>query len=206
MNTDLRIDAYIEKAKPFAQPVLIHLRNLIHKGCPEVQETIKWGHPTFDYKGIFAGMAAFKNHAAFVLWKSKLLKDPHNYLQERANQGGEAMGNLGKITSLKDLPPDKVILDFIKQAKKLHDAGVKIPTRSKKEKPPVVVPDYFIEVLKHDKKALANFHAFSTSHKREYVEWITEAKTQETREKRMETALEWIAQGKGRNWKYKKNK
>lgn len=119
--TDPRIDTYIEKAQPFAQPIIIHLRNLIHKGCPEVQETIKWGHPTFDYKGIFAGIAAFKSHAAFILWKGKLLKDPKNYLQERANQGGEAMGNRRRITSLKDLPPDKVILDFIKQAKKLHD-------------------------------------------------------------------------------------
>lgn len=204
VKKDSRIDAYIAKAQPFAQPIIKHLRKLIHEGCPNVQETIKWGHPTFDYKGIFSRIAAFKNHAAFILWKGKLLNDPHNYLQERANQGGEAMGNLGRITSLKDLPPDKVILNFIKQAKKLHDEGVKLPVKPKKEKQELLVPDYFITALKRSKKALANFEEFSPSNKREYVLWITEAKTEATRKKRMETALEWIAEGKSHNWKYER--
>ncbi len=201
---DPRIDTYIAKAQPFAQPILKKLRTLIHEGCPEVEETIKWGMPSFDYKGAFCSMAAFKQHAVFGFWKGSLIKDKHNFLQERANQGGEAMGNMGRVTSLQDLPPDKVIIDFVKQAKKLNDDGVKLPARAKKEKPPVVVPDYFREVLKHSEKALRNFDSFSPSHKREYVEWVTEAKTEETREKRMETALEWIAEGKGRNWKYQK--
>src|SRR5438874_9153330 len=110
---DNRIDAYIEKAQPFAKPILKHLRKLIHQACPEVQETIKWGMPSFDYKGPFVSMAAFKAHAVFGFWKARLLKDPHNYLGERAIDGGEAMGHLGRLTKLSDLPPDKVMLDFI---------------------------------------------------------------------------------------------
>lgn len=201
---DLRIDAYIAKAQPFAQPVLKKLRTLIHEGCPEVKETIKWGMPSFEYKGPFCSFAAFKQHAVFGFWKGALIKDKNNFLKERASQGGEAMGNMGRVTSMDDLPPDKVILDFIKQAKKLNDDGIKLPSRAKKEKPPVVVPDYFITALKRSKKALANFEVFPPSHKREYVLWITEAKTEATREKRMETALEWIAEGKGKNWKYER--
>jgi len=201
---DPRIDAYIAKSQPFAQPILKKLRTLIHEGCPEVQETIKWGMPSFDYKGAFCSMAAFKQHGVFGFWKGSLIKDKHNFIQKRANQGGEAMGNMGRITSLKDLPPDAVIIDYVKQAKKLNDDGVKLPSRTKKEKPPVVVPDYFTAALKRSKKAFVNFEAFPPSHKREYVEWITEAKTEETRERRMGIALEWIAEGKGRNWKYER--
>jgi len=204
VKKDPRIDTYIAKAQPFAQPILKHLRKLIHEGCPEVEETIKWGMPSFDYKGAFCSMAAFKQHAVFGFWKGTLIKDKHNFLQERANQGGEAMGNMGRVTSIKDLPPDEVIVDFVKQAKKLNDDGVKLPARPKKAKAELVVPDYFISALKRSKKAWAVFETFSPSHKREYVEWVTEAKTESTREKRMETALEWIAEGKSRNWKYER--
>ncbi|MCG3164591.1 MAG: hypothetical protein POELPBGB_00350 [Bacteroidia bacterium] len=204
VKKDPRIDAYIANAQPFAQPILKKLRTLVHKGCPEVEETIKWGMPSFDYKGAFCSMAAFKQHAVFGFWKGSLIKDKHNFLQERANQGGEAMGNMGRITSLKDLPPDSVIIDYVKQAKKLNDDNIKLPSRIKKAKPPVEVPDYFIAALKRSKKTLSNFESFSPSHKREYVLWITEAKTEATRVKRMETALEWIAEGKGKNWKYER--
>jgi uncharacterized protein YdeI (YjbR/CyaY-like superfamily) len=200
-KTDKRIDAYIEKAQPFAQPILKHLRKLIHEGNPEVEETIKWGMPSFDYKGPFFSMAAFKQHAVFGFMKSELIKDPKGYLQERKAQGGEAMGHGGRIESLKDLPPDKVMLDFIKQAKKLNDEGVKLP-RKIKPKVELVVPDYFMAAIKRNKAALKTFENFSTSQKREYVDWITEAKTDATREKRMDTAVEWMAEGKIRNWKY----
>ena len=114
------------------------------------------------------------------------------------------MGNLGRITGMKDLPPDKVIIDLIKQAKKLNDDDVKLPPRPKTEKKELVIPDYFTTALGKNKKALQGFEKFSPSHKREYVEWITEAKTEETRNRRMDTALEWIAEGKGRNWKYER--
>src|SRR5689334_12878262 len=111
--SDPRIDAYIEKAQPFSQPILKKLRQLIHTACPEVTETIKWGMPSFEYKGPMCGFAAFKQHCVFGFWKTKLIDDPKGYMQERSAQGGDAMGNLGRITSVKDLPPDKVLLDFI---------------------------------------------------------------------------------------------
>ncbi|MCX6275165.1 MAG: DUF1801 domain-containing protein [Bacteroidetes bacterium] len=117
---DKRIDAYISKAQPFAQPVLKKLRTLVHKACPEVTETIKWGMPAFEYMGPLLGFAAFKQHCVAGFWKHKLLKDPKGYLGERKNQGGEAMGNLGRMASVKDLPPDRAIIGFIKQAVKLN--------------------------------------------------------------------------------------
>jgi len=203
---DSRIDAYIAKAQPFAQPILKHLRELIHKGNPNVEEKIKWGMPSFDYKGPFCSMAAFKQHAVFGFWKSKLLKDEKKYLGDRFNAGGEAMGNLGRITSLKDLPPDKAIIDFVKQATKLNDEGVKLPVAPKKEKEKLVVPAYFLKEIKKNKKAFSFYEEFSPSKKREYVEWITGAKTEETRDKRMATSIEWIGEGKSLNWKYETKK
>lgn len=201
---DNRVDAYIEKSADFAKPILNHIRELVHKACPDVEETIKWSFASFDYKGPFFSMAAFKQHAVCGFWKYSLLNDPDGYLGERSNKGGEAMGNMGRITSIKDLPPDKVIIDLIKQAKKLNDDGIKLPPRKVKEKKEIVVPDYFTKALNKNKKAHTTFKNFSPSHKREYLEWITEAKTEETRNKRMATAMEWLAEGKGRNWKYER--
>lgn len=199
---DKRVDAYIAKAQPFAQPILKKLRGLIHKGNPEVQESIKWGMPSFDYKGLFCSFAAFKHHAVFGFWKYKLIKDPNGYLGEIFNKGGDAMGNLGRMTSIKDIPPDKYVIDFVRQAKKLNDEGVKMPPRVVKPKKDLVVPSYFTAALKKNKKAFAHFENFSPSAKREYVEWITGAKTEETRNSRMKLATEWISEGKKRNWKY----
>ncbi|MGH2567729.1 MAG: YdeI/OmpD-associated family protein [Bacteroidota bacterium] len=196
------VDAYIAKAQPFAKPILRQLRRLVHRACPEVKETIKWGMPSFEYKGPFCGMASFKQHAVFGFWKHKLIKDPKGYLQERSAQGGEAMGNLGRISSIRDLPPDSVILGLLKQAKKLNDEGVKIARPQPKKKKPLNIPTYVIAALKKNTKALATFEGFSYSNKKDYVEWITEAKTEETRNNRLATAVEWMAQGKVRNWKY----
>ncbi len=201
---DERIDAYIEKAAPFARPVLKHLRKLIHRANPEVEETIKWGMPSFDYKGPYCGMASFKQHAIMGFWKYKLLHDPNHYLGEPSAQGGDAMGNLGRITSLKDLPPDEAILDFLIQAKRLNDEGIKLPAKKAKPKPPGEVPDDLLAALKRNKNALEYFDAFSPSAKKDYIEWINEAKTDTTRQKRLDTAVEWISEGKRRNWKYEK--
>ncbi|MEO7310922.1 MAG: DUF1801 domain-containing protein [Chitinophagaceae bacterium] len=107
---DPRVDAYIEKSAPFAQPILLHLRKLVHKACPQVVETIKWSFANFDYKGMFCSFAAFKQHCAFGFWKTALMADPEGVLSEKKN---EAMGCLGRITSMKDLPPDAVIIRFI---------------------------------------------------------------------------------------------
>lgn len=199
---DKRVDAYITKAQPFAKPILTKLRALVHKGNPEVQETIKWGMPSFDYKGPFCSFAAFKQHAVFGFWKYKLLKDTKGYLGERFSEGGGAMGNLGRMTSAKDLPPADVILDFVRQAKKLNDDGVKLPARPKPEKKELIIPGYFMNAVKKNKKALATFENFSYSNKKDYVQWVTEAKTEETRQSRLETTVQWLSEGKVRNWKY----
>ncbi len=203
MPKDKRIDAYIAKSQPFAQPILKHLRELVHKGCPGVEETIKWGMPSFEYKGPYFGIAAFKKHCVGGFWKSKLLKDPKGYLGLNKNQGGEAMGNLGCITSLKDLPPDKVMLDFFKQAKKLNDDNVKLEKKPAVKKP-LKIPKELTDALKKNKKASETFENFSPSQKREYVDWITEAKTEATKMKRLSTTIEWLEEGKTRMWKYKK--
>lgn len=204
MEFDPRVDEYIEKAQPFAQPILEHLRALVHKANPDVQETIKWGFASFDYKGPYISMASFKQHAVFGFWKSSLLQDPLGYLGENSNNGGEAMGNLGKITSLEDLPPDAVIIDFIRQAKKLNDDGIKVPAKPKAEPTAIAAPDYFLEALKTNPKAFEIFENWPPGKRKEYIVWITEAKTEKTRNERMKTAVEWIGEGKIRNWKYVK--
>lgn len=200
VKKDPRIDVYIAKSQDFAKPILEHLRDLVHKACPEVEETIKWGFPHFNYKGMMCSMAAFKKHCAFSFWKASLMKDKK--LIENA-KSESAMGHLGKITSLKDLPSDKVLLSYIKEAMKLNEDDEKLSTKKvAKAKKEIIVPDYFIKALKKSKFAQKTFENFSPSHKKEYIEWITEAKTEETRNKRIATAIEWLAEGKQRNWKY----
>jgi len=203
-SIDPRVDEYIEKAQPFAKPILKKLRNLIHKACPEVTETIKWGMPSFEYKGPYCGIASFKQHCVLGFWKSTLIKDPKKYLQDRATRGGDAMGNLGRITTVKDLPPDKVMLDFLKQAKKLNDDGIKVEKKKTKEPKKLVMHPALVAALNKNKIAKQNFNNFSPSNQREYADWINEAKTEVTREKRLETAITWIGEGKPRNWKYLK--
>lgn len=197
---DPRIDLYIYTAADFARPILLHLRELVHVACPEVQETIKWSFASFDYKGPMCSMASFKQHCAFGFWKASLMKDKS--LVSNA-ESESAMGHYGKIMSLKDLPSDKKIIAHIKEAMMLNEKGIKLPpkklTAAKKE---VVIPDYFLKQLQKNKKAFTTFNNFSPSHKREYVEWITEAKTDETKNRRMKSAIEWMSEGKSRNWKY----
>ena len=197
---DPRIDKYIVKAADFAKPILSHLRELVHKACPETKETIKWGFPHFDYKGMMCSMAAFKQHCAFSFWKAALMKDQ----KLMANSKSEtSMGHLDKITSLNDFPIDKLMISYIKEAKKLNADGVKFPMKPVvKEKKEFTVPNYFLKALKKNKSALKTFNDFSPSHKREYVEWITEAKSEATKIKRLSTAIEWLSEGKSRNWKY----
>ena len=201
-SMDKRIDEYINKSQPFAQPVLKKLRKLIHKAIPEVNETIKWGMPFFEYKGPVCNFAAFKQHATFGFWKYRLMDDPAGKLKEISNQGGEAMGNLGRIKGVEDLPSDKVIIGFLKQAKDLNQKGIKLPPKKKILQKELKVPDDLITALKKNKAAGKVFNQFPPSHKKEYVEWITEAKTETTRLKRLKTAIEWMEEGKSRNWKY----
>ena len=198
-STDPRVDAYIGKSAPFARPILTHIRKAVHAGCPDVEETMKWSAPHFVYKGMLCGMASFKAHCAFGFWKASLLKT------SGGTKSDEAMGQFGRIASVDDLPGSKQLAALVRQAAALNDQGVKVPRRKKAAlKLPPTAPADFMKALRANKKALAAFTAFSPSHKREYIEWISEAKTVETRQRRMATALEWLSDGKARNWKYQK--
>ena len=195
------VDNYIARSADFAKPVLHHLRELVHKACPDVEEKMKWSFPHFDYKGeMMCSMAAFKQHCAFGFWKAVLMKD--HVLTDNA-RSEISMGHLGRITSIKDLPSDKKMMAWIKEAMLLTDKSVKLPAKPKSAvKKELVIPDYFSKALNKNKKAGQTFENFAYSHRKEYLEWITEAKTEETRNKRMVTALEWLAEGKSRSWKY----
>jgi uncharacterized protein YdeI (YjbR/CyaY-like superfamily) len=196
--TDPRIDAYIENSADFAKPILEHIRKLVHKACPEVEEKIKWSMPHFDYKGPLCHMASFKQHCAFGFWKQPLL-DQAAFPAEKT-----AMGGFGKIASKKDLPADRVIIGLIHQAIELNENGIKIAAKKPAAKLDLVIPDVLTQALKKDRKAHETFENFSYSRRKDYVEWITDAKTEATRDKRLATAIEWLAEGKSRNWKYEK--
>jgi uncharacterized protein YdeI (YjbR/CyaY-like superfamily) len=195
---DPRIDAYIAKSAEFARPILTHLREVVQAACPAVEETMKWSFPHFQYKGMLCSMAAFKEHCAFGFWKSSLV------LGEGQGGSDDAMGQFGRITKLSDLPSKKVLIGYIKKAMELNEAGVKSPTRSKPKTPKAepIAPDDLAAALDRNPAARATFDKFSPSNKREYIEWITEAKTPATRTRRLDTAIEWMAEGKPRNWKY----
>ncbi|MFN2397857.1 MAG: YdeI family protein [Gemmatimonadaceae bacterium] len=195
---DPRIDAYIAKSADFGKPILTHLRDVVHSACPEVLETIKWSFPHFEYKGVLCSMASFQEHCAFGFWKGSLIVDTNG-------KSVEAMGQFGRITRISDLPSKKALTTYIKEAMRLNESGVKVPARSKpRHKREVVVPDYLSSALKKNRKALAIFDDMSPSHKREYVEWITEAKGDDTRKRRLEKAIEWMTEGRSRNWKYER--
>lgn len=200
---DPRIDAYILQSADFARPILEHMRHLVHKACPQAAETIKWSMPYFTCEGqLLCCFAAFKAHCSFIFWKGAHMDDPDNIFRARGENG---MGQLGKITSLKDLPSDKIFIKYLKAAAKLSTAGT--PPAAKKTAPgskEPEVPDWLLSAIKKNKKAWATFEAFSYSNKKEYVEWITSAKTETTRNSRLADALAWMAEGKIRNWKYVK--
>jgi len=202
-SRDQRIDAYINKSADFAIPILSHIRKLVHKGCPEVQETMKWSFPHFDYKGMMCSMASFKQHCVFGFWNASMMSDPAKIFA--ASQSGEAMGQFGRIQSLDDLPSDAVLIKYIREAARLNDEGIKRAANPRSaQKKTLKVPTYFTSAVRKNKKAWETFENFSYSHRKEYVEWVTEAKTEATRKKRLATTIEWLAKGKGRNWKYEK--
>ena len=194
-SRDPRIDAYIAKSAPFAQPILTHIREVVHAACPEVEETMKWSSPHFDHHGIMCAMSAFKAHCALGFWKASLIPG--------LATGDGAAGNFGRITSLDDLPSKTVLMGYMKAAMRLNDEGVTAAKPKKKapaaERP---VPPELAAALAKNRAARAVFDAFPASHRREYIDWIADAKRDETRARRVEQAVEWIAEGKQRNWKY----
>jgi uncharacterized protein YdeI (YjbR/CyaY-like superfamily) len=193
-SKDPRIDAYIAKSADFAKPILTHLRKLVHAGCPDVEEAIKWGAPHFMFHGMMSGMAAFRSHCVFGFW-NRAMKLPNN---------AEAMGQFGRITSLADLPPDRVVIGYVREAARLNAAGVKGARTPRRPKKAIPIPADLRSALKKSPRARKSFEGFSPSHKREYLEWITQAKGEETRRKRLDTAIGWMAEGKPRHWKYMK--
>jgi hypothetical protein len=204
-NLNRKVDAYLATVQPFALPILEHLRELVHTGCPQVEETIKWSRPFFEYKGLILGnMSAFKEHCSFGFWGEEI----GAVLREAKVLSEDGMGSLGRIQSLRDLPSVKQMLGWIRQASAFIDRGEytsPITARhsvARPIKPPVEAPPEFLAALRKNKKAATVFAGFSPSCKREYVEWIADAKRPETRDKRIVTAVEWIAENKQRNWKY----
>lgn len=188
--TDPRIDDYIAKAAPFAQPILAHMRALVHAALPGAEETIKWSMPHFTVGGRnVAGIAAFKAHCAFVIHGD--------------GRQGDAMGQYGKIATLADLPPGDELAQKLREAAARAAAGP-APRTKKEPKPPVAMPPEFAAALSGAAGAQGYYDGFAPGQQREYLEWITDAKTQATRDKRIAQAVEWIAEGKKRNWKYEK--
>ena len=194
------VDAYIAKAEPFARPILTHLRALVHAACPEAEESIKWGFPNFGYHGMLCSMAAFKRHASFGFWKHSLVVKDGAPGRDRG-----AMGSFGRITSLADLPPRRTLVALVRRAMKLNEQGIR-PVRRSRPRPPLPVPADLRRALAGSRAAAAAWKAFPPGHRREYIEWIREAKTAPTRAKRLATTLEWLAEGKPRNWKYQRKR
>ncbi len=188
-QTDRRVDAYIAKAPEFARPILEKVRAMVHEGTADVEETLKWGHPTFVQDGILCGMAAFKQHCVVHFWKGSLVYRGETPIPD-------------KILRASDLPSKQVFLGYVKRAVALNAGGVKTPRAPARPKKPIPVPSDFRKAIDRNAKARSTFDGFSPSHRREYLEWIIEAKQEETRARRIARAVEWMAEGKPRNWKY----
>jgi uncharacterized protein YdeI (YjbR/CyaY-like superfamily) len=196
-HRDPRVDAYIARAAPFAQPILERLRDIVHEAVPGIGETIKWGMPSFVHAGgIVCMMAAFKQHVSFGFWKHALVMGD----VER-----DGMGSFGKLRAPGDIPPKRALVALVRKAAKLNEQGVKqaAPGRKAAPKPPPEVPPELAAALKRNKAAAAAFKGFPPGEQREYCEWIGEAKRDDTRQRRLEQAVGWIAEGKYRNWKYR---
>ena len=189
---DPRVDAYISRAQPFARPILKHLRKLVHRARPDIEENIRWGSPFFDHEGMVCFMASFKTHSVFGFWKGKLLFG-------KEHKG--AMGHFGRLMSMKDLPSDKELIAYVQKAVELNERGVQ-KKRTPRGTQKVSVPSGLKAALAKNAKARKTFENFSYSHKKEYVDWITDTKREETRKRRLATAIDWLSKGKPQNWRY----
>ena len=196
---DPRVDEYIAKAQPFARPILKHIRQLVHEVCPGAEETLKWKLPTFMYEEeMLLGMAAFKEHAVLGFWKASLILD-----KEGRKLEDDAMGQFGCLRSVKDLPPKRDLTRYIRKAMELNEQGIKVKRAKTVEgRTPSKVPAELVAALKKSRKAAQTWDGFPPSCRREYIDWIIEAKRDATRQKRLATTIEWLEEGKRRNWKY----
>lgn len=195
-SQDRRVDAYIARSADFARPILAEIRTRVHAACPQVEETIKWGMPSFVHAGgILCQMAAFKRHVSFGYWKHALV------IGEAERDG---MGSYGKMASAADLPPKATMRADLGKAMRLNEDGVKPERRKPMPRDALEVPDDLAAALEKHQAAKAAFDGFAPSHRREYLEWIVEARREETRTKRIVQAVEWLGEGKRRNWKYER--
>lgn len=197
VTTDPRVDAYVASAPDFARPVLVELRRRVHAVCPEVEETIKWRAPSFECAGLLGGMAAFQRYCTFAFWKEQLL-------QQDGGDVAATVAACGRLVAVDELPTRAAFAKAVRRAVELNATGVKSPRKKAPARPPIPMPPEFARALRAAKAARATFEAFAPSHQREYLEWITDAKRDETRLKRIEQSIEWLAAGKHRNWKYER--
>ena len=196
------IDDYIKEANEFAKPILNYLRQIIHEACPEVVETIKWNFPHFLYKGkILCSMASFNQHAAFSFWLGSSMTDPYNLFQKGEDSG---MGHFGKIHAIDELPDRSIIVEYIMEALLLIDQGKTNGNHRSKSAKVIEPPSYLIDALKKTTLAFDHYESLSQSHRNEYIEWIIDAKTEPTRQRRISQMTEWLLEGKSRNWKYER--
>jgi len=197
-TTDPRIDAYIAKSADFARPLLAQVREVVHTACPQVEETLKWGMPSFTWRGkILCGMAAFKQHMTLWFWEGRAIVGD--------DRSAEAMGQFGRITKKSELPGKRELAAYVKQAMARVEAGASLPPKKKPApKAELPVPDELVAALRKNAKARATFEGFAPGYRRDYIEWIVEAKREDTRQRRVAQTVEWLAEGKSRNWKYMK--
>ncbi|WP_294671651.1 YdeI family protein [uncultured Fluviicola sp.] len=196
-----QITQYISKSADFAKPILHELREIVHDFCPDTEEAMKWSMPFFMYRGkILCSFASFKNHCSFGFWLHSEMSDPHGIFK-RSLEGG--MGSLGKITSLEDLPETEHLGAYILEAMALIEQGT-IPRElnPKFKKPVGEIPEELTALLDVNPKAKAAFESFPPSYQREYINWITEAKREETKQRRLQQTIENLQEGKSKDWKY----
>ncbi len=201
---DPRVDEYIAAAEPFARPILLHFRSIVHKAIPEVTETIKWRFPVFEYHGgIVCTMAAFQAHCSLGFWKAALMRDPEKILETGEKS---SMGQFGKLMSRKDMPSDKILVAYLKEAAMLNEEKIKKPAVARKAIPQqeLSIPPILAAALKKNPMAAKTFAAFAPSHRKEYIQWIKEAKSEETRQRRVDQTIEQVSEGKSRHWKYQR--
>lgn len=192
-------DKYIAKAAPFARPILEKIRQAFHAASPDVDETIKWSAPHFEKNGILGSLGAFKQHVTWVFWKGKLMDDPEGLIQPMGESG--PLGGI-KFRDVSELPSKKTMIAYVREAIRLNEEGVVAPHPARKPVAPVKVPAALKAALASNAKARATFDSLPPGHRREYIEWISEAKREATRDRRLATAIEWMSEGKAMNWKY----
>jgi hypothetical protein len=187
-----QINQYMAELPEWQRRMLVRLRQLIHEAAPEVEEAWRWDKPHFDNAGIMVGLCAFKEHVAVWFHKGALLKDTKKLFEATART--EEKGMRAYKLHEGDKINEAAFLDLVKQAVAVNDKGTKL-REAKPTKKALVVPEDLEQVLRKDPTAWANWEAFPVGHRRAYVEWVTDARQEETRKRRIAQSLEKIREG-----------